>query len=136
MLDEGQVVALIEEVCRAERRRPPSSIVFHRGPHAHVTYGAGGSICLPTLSYTKKFKLLDGRTNHVLLVLHEITHWLVGKDAGHKPEPFYTTLYRLAEERGLDMGVVYEDELNYKPRYAKKGWWLYRQFITKENPPA
>lgn len=122
---------MIEGVCRSRRRRPPSSIVFHYGPHAHVTYGRGGSICLPALSYIKEFRLLDGRTLHTLLVLHEIAHWLVGKDVGHKPDPFYTTLFALADEYGLDMDAVRADELAYKPRYAAKGWALY-----EKGPPS
>jgi hypothetical protein len=126
-LDEGEVVALVEAVCRKRRRRPPHRVSFHAGPHAFVLYGKDGTLNFPRRSYIKKYHLLSSRGGHILLVLHEVTHWLVGRKAGHKPDPFYTTLYALAEEYGLDVEHAVRDELTYKPRYAATGYRLYKE---------
>jgi hypothetical protein len=128
---ESEVVSLIDLVCKGEGRRSPRTVSFRNSGHSYCLYRRGGTIVLPRSAFLDEHQLVTTE-EHRLLVLHETTHWLVG-EIGHA-SPFYATLFRLCEQYGVDLAMAYEDEVDYRPRYARLGFNEYTR--AKKKPPA
>jgi hypothetical protein len=128
-LHEGEAVELIDQVCAFMKRPAPKDIVFRLGPHAHVTYGRGGRVVLPRTAFIDKYRLVEDKSEVRLLVLHETAHYLMGDGPGHSPE-FFALLFELCAYFGVDLAFALEDETDYKPRNAPKGYAL---FVERMN---
>ena len=115
MISRNQVLRLVDDVSADHFERTPEvRFVDHHLSHTH-----DDSITLMSPEFWKKHKV-GTKAQYRLLVLHEMTHWLLGWRVGHTPE-FYAFLFELCPKYGVRVSTAYDDEVKYKPRAARAG---------------
>lgn len=119
---EAELVALAVKIC-AENGKPAPEIVFKDVTTAECQYQKK-RIRIPRLEWIIEHRALGHPLLFRALMLHELSHWLIGPTSQHGPR-FYETYFRLCEENGVPIELAFEDEFSYKPRSAPRGLRAY-----------
>lgn len=128
-------MAFVDQVCEGEGYRPVDQFFFRRSPHSWTQHGyfeesgnPGTRILLPLIEYAREHQMCSP-AGFYLLALHEAVHHLNGHGGAHHPEKFYVRLFELVDRYGSSVGLTVEfaleDEREYRPRNAPKGYELY-----------
>lgn len=123
---------MVDAVCADESVRAPE-VRYCEKPHAQwLSYHDGTKeIVLPRPEFAAEYDpdvFQDGR--YGLVVLHELAHHIAYERHGQEGHtPFmYAKLFQLCVRYGIEIGWAYENETEYKPRAAKRGWDLFRRW--------
>ena len=126
---------LIEKVC-GEEGVPRPEVEFREKPDADFTAFDDGTyrIRLPEPAWALELDpccFIENRWQ--LVVFHELGHLIAyvrhGQD-GHTPF-MYAKTFQLCQRHGLDLTFAYENETEYKPRAAKRGWDLFKRWALE-----
>lgn len=134
-MTEGEISELVTLVCYEEGISRPQ-IRYCDTPHPRfLTWTEDDyevqELVLPRPSWAIENDpecMSDGR--YALLTLHELAHhidYVRNKAVGHT-QFMYGKLFQLCVRHGIDLVFAYENETQYKPRAARRGWNLFRRW--------
>ena len=132
-MTEGEITELVTLVCYEEA--VPRPTIWY-GETADAEYQGWDDeerweLHLPLPSWASEYDpecFTDGR--YALTVLHELAHhidFIRNKRVAHTPF-MYGKLFQLCVRHGVDLVFAFENETEYKPRAAKRGWNLFKQW--------
>ena len=126
---------LVEKVCYDEGV-PIPDVVFREKPDADFTAFTDNTyrIRLPEPAWAlENDPDCFSENRWQLVVFHELGHLIAyvrhGQD-GHTPF-MYAKTFQLCQRHGLDLTFAYENEIEYKPRAAKRGWNLFKRWALE-----